>query len=138
MRFLSHFIAGFLLTVALCPPPASAQTAEQFVQRSKQVYAVRDCKDPGNPDEIVVCGSGAASDRYRLPLPQEPEALPAYSRRLGDIPRANSEVAPLAPCGIFEGQRRCTKVESAEFGYGNGRDPISAALMVADALIDPD
>jgi hypothetical protein len=42
-----------------------------------------------------------------------------------------------APCGIFQGERRCGKREAAQYGYGNGRDPITVAAKVIGALTDP-
>jgi hypothetical protein len=54
------------------------------------------------------------------------------------MPRASAEPLSFAPCGIFEGQRRCGKRESLDYGYGGGRDPLTVAGKLVTALTDPD
>ena len=73
------------------------------------------CSDPAATDEIVVCG--ARQDRYRLPLPVE---RPSAARGRREAPTGTAALTPAAPCGIFEGQRRCSKKEAAQYGYGTG------------------
>lgn len=60
-------------------------------------------------------------------------------------PEARSDAAsgmaaltPAAQCGIFTGQRRCTKREAARYGYGDGRNPITMLARLAKQVVDPD
>lgn len=91
------------------------------------------CKDETVEDEVVVCGRGR--NLYRLPLPNERPQLP---RTGGEGPSGAAALTAPGPCGIFAGQRRCSKREAEEFGYGKGRDPISVAIKVVQKLADPD
>lgn len=93
---------------------------------------VERCHSASDGAEIVVCGG--RRDRYRLPLPDErgqPEAR-------GDAASGMAALTPATPCGIFAGQRRCTKREAARYGYGEGRDPITMLARLAKQAIDPD
>lgn len=92
---------------------------------------------PAKPehDEIVVCG--AAADRYRLPLPDERESRPPERARGELLPATEAFVSP-GRCGIFAGDRRCSKAEAAQFGYGNGHDPLSVLVKLGTKLLDPD
>jgi hypothetical protein len=47
-------------------------------------------------------------------------------------------ITPTAPCGIFAGERRCSKREAAQYGYGEGRDPITVLTRLAKRALDPD
>lgn len=91
------------------------------------------CADTASSEEIVVCG--ARLDRYRLPLPVE---RPSAEWGRGEAQTGMAALTPAAPCGIFAGQRRCSKKEAAEYGYGQGRDPLTVAVKVAGKLLDPD
>lgn len=91
------------------------------------------CSQSTSSGEIVVCG--ARQDRYRLPLPVE---RPSAERERGQAQTGTAALTPAAPCGIFEGQRRCSKKEAAQYGYGNGRDPITALSRVAGKIFDAD
>ena len=86
--------------------------------------------------DIVVCGSSRDKERYRLPLPNERPAVD--TRHPGDAPNGMTALTPVAPCGMFAGQRRCSKAEAAQFGYGKGRDPLTLVVRLADKIIDPD
>ncbi len=85
----------------------------------------------GDDSEVVVCARGA--DRYRLPLPVE---RPLSDRRGGMS--AMAAITPGGRCGVFAGERRCGKAEAAEYGYGQGRDPITAIGRIAGAVLDPE
>lgn len=85
--------------------------------------------------DVVVCGK--RSDRYRLPLPAERD-VPDDRRTVGEPPSPMAAITPNARCGIFAGERRCSKREAAGYGYGNGRDPVTLLGRVADAIVDPD
>ncbi|MDF0545995.1 hypothetical protein PX699_26910 [Sphingobium sp. H39-3-25] len=91
-----------------------------------------------NEAEIMVCGRRRSDDRYRLPLRGERPPSDQLRRHPGEAPRASANAAPLAPCGIFQGQRRCSKTEAREYGYGGGRDPLSATIRLGTLLVDPD
>jgi len=81
--------------------------------------------------EVVVCGRG--TDRYRLPLPVERDAPddPSAGAAAGTGAAART---PRGRCGIFAGERRCGEREAAAYGYGRGRDPITAAVRAARVL----
>jgi hypothetical protein len=84
-------------------------------------------------DDVVVCASRA--DRFRLPLPEERASPEAADHR------AMTGMAALTPatrCGIFDGERRCSKREAEGYGYGRGRDPITVLSRLGAALLDPD
>jgi hypothetical protein len=85
-------------------------------------------------DEIVVCGR--KRDQYRLPLPTERDSSLGPVR--GDAQPGVAALTPAGPCGIFAGERRCSKKEAAEYGYGNGRDPITLLTRLAQKAVDPD
>jgi len=93
--------------------------------------------DTAPGDEVVVCGR-RNHDRYRLPQlgPRGSGVGSGYVR--GEVPRASTDAGPPQPCGIFQGQRRCSREEMAEFGYFQGRDPISLLSNLVTVLIDPD
>jgi hypothetical protein len=88
------------------------------------------CGSVGDGD-VVVCG--ARPDRYRLPLPREAPASDTPSEASG-----MTAITPSCRCGIFAGERRCSKREALAYGYGGGRDPVSVVIGVAKAIADPD
>ncbi|HEU0133908.1 MAG TPA: hypothetical protein VFR28_03725 [Allosphingosinicella sp.] len=94
------------------------------------------CASVASGDDIVVCGRRGAQDRYRLP--QLGESEPPGQRIAGEAPRASAEPLSFAPCGIFAGQRRCSKREALDYGYGGGRDPLTVAGKLITALTNPD
>lgn len=98
-----------------------------------KLSVIATCSDSAVTDEIVVCG--ARQDRYRLPLPVERSSA---ERGRGEASTGTTALTPAAPCGIFEGQRRCSKKEAAQYGYGNGRDPITVLGRIAGKLLNPD
>lgn len=91
------------------------------------------CTGQTSDDEVVVCGN--RRNQYRLPLPSERPPLAATG---GEGPSGTAALTPPGPCGIFAGQRRCLKREAAEFGYGQGRDPLTVAIKIMRKLTDPD
>lgn len=132
-----HFVRVCLtLAAGLASASAAAQSSEpaQGTEWSGtlKLTAPSTCSATGSNSEIVVCGK--RSDRFRIPKEfreQPPSSAPERSRLAlsGD---------DFAPCGIFQGERRCGKREAAEYGYGQGRDPITLAIKVIGALTDPD
>lgn len=95
------------------------------------------CSPVASREEILVCGPRRTNDRYRIPEEfRDPREAGA---RIGGVGSASLDAGvPVAPCGIFEGQRKCDKAEAAEFGWGRGRDPITVAGKIISALADPD
>ena len=91
-----------------------------------------DADDRGR--DIVVCGG--RKDRYRLPLPDERTKTADMPPR--DAPGGMAALTPAARCGIFAGERRCSKREAARYGYGQGRDPITVFSRLATKAMDPD
>ena len=79
---------------------------------------------------------GQRRDRYRLPLPDERGHQGDRAR--GEAPSGMAAITPAAPCGIFAGERRCSKREAAQYGYGEGRDPITVLTSLAKRVLDPD
>ncbi|HYW15841.1 MAG TPA: hypothetical protein VE891_06780 [Allosphingosinicella sp.] len=119
--------------------PASAQTAaEQALANSRLLPLIDPCASGGSAGDIVVCGRHDSQDRYRLPQTGEGEPFAAGRRIPGEAPRASAEPLGFAPCGIFAGERRCSKREMLEYGYGGGRDPLTVAGKLITALTDPD
>jgi len=91
---------------------------------------------PGQQDggEVVVCGRDP--DRHHLPLRRDPVASTDLDRSDGGMGMA--AMTPAGRCGIFAGKRRCGKREAAHYGYGKGRDPITAVTRLARKIGDPD
>lgn len=92
------------------------------------------CDDPAPSDDILVCGQ--RRDPYRLPLPVESALSSDHVR--GEPSSTMAAITPSGPCGIFAGQRRCSKREAAQYGYGNGRDPVTVLTRLAKKIGDPD
>jgi hypothetical protein len=116
---------------------AAGQTvSEQALANSRILPLIDRCAS--GADEVVVCGRRDSQDRYRLPRTGESEPFALGRRIPGEAPRPSAEPLSFAPCGIFEGQRRCGKREALEYGYGGGRDPFSVASKLITALTDPD
>lgn len=91
--------------------------------------------ESGGEDDIVVCGT--RRDRYRLPLPID-DANPADRRVPGEAAAPLSAITPGGACGLFAGQRACSKAEAARYGYGGGRDPVTVLTRLGQKLLDPD
>jgi hypothetical protein len=118
---------------------SGAQTvAERALADSRILPLLESCASSAGGDEIVVCGRRDSQDRYRLPRTGEAEPFAAGRRIPGEAPRPSAEPLGFAPCGIFEGQRRCGKREMLEYGYGGGRDPLTVAGKLITALTNPD
>ena len=118
------------------PLPDTAAFDLAKIKRSHdlgKLSVIARCSESAVKDEIVVCR--APQDRYRLPLPVERSSA---ERGRGEASTGTAALTPAAPCGIFEGQRRCSKKEAAQYGYGNGRDPITVLGRIAGKILDPD
>lgn len=127
------------LTMALQaaqPLPDAAAFDLAKIDKSRELSnlsVIARCSYSVSSGEIVVCG--ARQDRYRLPLPVE---RPSAERGRGEAQTGTAALTSAAPCGIFEGQRRCSKKEAAQYGYGNGRDPITVLSRIAGKIFDAD
>ncbi|HEX8482785.1 MAG TPA: hypothetical protein VF650_12860 [Allosphingosinicella sp.] len=119
-------------------PAAGQSLSEQALANSRVLPSLDPCAPAGRQDEVVVCGRRGDQDRYRLPQLGEAEPFAMGRRIPGEAPRASAEPLGFAACGIFAGQRRCSKREALEFGYGGGRDPLTVAGKLFTALTDPD
>lgn len=95
---------------------------------------IRHCDKRSAGEDIVVCGR--TKDRYRLPLPAERESSDA--RAPGEAPDGMATLTSAARCGIFAGERRCSKREAALYGYGGGRDRITVVTKLVKTAADPD
>lgn len=93
-----------------------------------------DCRVGDAGEEVVVCAR--QRDRYRLPLPSEPNG--GEFDRHADGGTALAALTPSGRCGIFAGERRCGKREARAYGYGAGRNPIAMLTRLGAKLIHPD
>jgi hypothetical protein len=116
-----------------------AQTATEALARAHALTAADACAASGVED-IVVCARDAERDarRYRLPLPEERDPDVGARPPVGEALPAAAETPGKRGCGILAGQRRCSNAERLESGYGGGRDPLTAAIMLGTLLLDPD
>lgn len=124
------------LTIALraTDPVPGAETFDlATISKPIDLSVVRHCSGGRSSGEIVVCGS--RRDRFRLPLPIERE--PSTPVR-GEVQTGMAALTPSGRCGIFAGERRCSKSEAADYGYGNGRDPITVLTRLVTKIGDPD
>lgn len=114
------------------PEGRAEQVGSGAVLEHRVLPGLGTCSPTGEADEIVVCGRRGGGDRYRIPEALRDQAE-AGARIAGDA-RASLDAEPFAPCGIFQGQRKCNKADAAHFGYGNGRDPITVVGKVVAAI----
>lgn len=117
---------------------AMAQTPPPDSVAGFRVLDVLDpCRAAQAAGEIRVCGRRDSS-RYRLPDLGSGRAGAGTSYVRGEVPRASADPTASGPCGIFQGQRSCSKAEMAEFGYGEGRNPVAFLGNVVTRLADPE
>jgi hypothetical protein len=127
---------SFWLTIALQTAEPRPGDAPFDLARSPKPIPrtiVDRCADQRSSDEIIVCGK--RRDVYRLPLPNERDP---QARAPGEAPSGATALTPSGRCGIFAGERRCSKAEAAAYGYGNGRDPVTLLTHLARKVADPD
>jgi hypothetical protein len=126
------------LSIALQASPASPNVSTfdlAHLAEPAPLTALPRCgRDAADDTEVIVCGQ--KRDRYRLPLPTERDPSPGPVR--GEAQSGMAALTPSGRCGIFAGDRRCGKKEAAEYGYGNGRDPITVLSRLARKAVDPD
>lgn len=126
-----------LLIVTLLPaPPAQAQSFDRIIAAAAEREAARNCS-AADAGEILVCGDRDRGERYRLPLPTVRE-VGEQGAVAGEVPAASVQDPFLSGCGIFRGQRRCSKREAEAYGYGRGRDPVTLVGRLVTTLVDPD
>jgi len=128
---------AFAICIAVSSAAIGQARAEDPIANIRILDTLNRC-DTSPTDEIVVCGARRDRDRYRIP-----EIGRGNSARLGDhvrgeAPRASADAAATGSCGIFQGQRRCSRAEMAEAGYGEGRNPITVLGNLLTRLADPD
>lgn len=129
------------LIVALQTTPALSDvknfdlaSIRQLRSATMSVLTVDRCNDDVLGDEIVVCGRKKWN--YRLPLPEE--RISGRDRSGGEAMTGPDALRSAGRCGIFEGERRCNRQEAAQYGYGNGRDPITVLSRIAGKIFNPD
>lgn len=138
---LCGYLSGMLMWLIMAlqaAQPLPDTTAFELSRIDKphaapKLSVIARCEDTASSEETVVCG--ARQDRYRLPLPVE---RPSTERGRDEVQTGMAALTPAAPCGIFAGQRRCSKQEAAEYGYGQGRDPLTLAVKLAGKVLDSD
>ena len=125
-----------LIAAVLAAPPAPAQSFDRILAAAAERAAARSCS-AADAGEVVVCGDRDRGDRYRLPLPTVRE-VGEQGAVVGEVPAPSVQNPFLSGCGIFRGERRCTKREAEGFGYGRGRDPVTLVGRLVTVLVDPD
>lgn len=129
--------ASTLGLLSLSGQVQAQQTAEEVAARARRLTSVDDCLALRDDDEIVVCGRRDTS-RYRVP-PSNSQTLPGDLRaRAGEIPSASADRLAGGRCGIFAGERQCSKAEALQYGYGGGKDPVTALMRIGSELADPE
>lgn len=122
---------------AAAPYPSSVESTVHGAAHFRIIPEADECRSTARGAEIVVCGRRGANDTFRIP--QEFRDQREAGRRIGGIGSASVDPGgPVAPCGVFQGQRKCYKEEAAEYGWGRGRDPITVAAKIISALADPE
>ena len=127
LRSRPVLLIAALLAQAAAPPSDGFDLAR--VGRKDRLAATARC-GAGGADEVVVCARRAERDRLPLPVAPPVDRSPARS--------ATAAITSGGQCGLFEGERRCGKAEAAGYGYGEGRDPLTALGRMADALAGGD
>ena len=94
----------------------------------------RACTRADETADVVVCAR--TDSRHRLPLPADRNTDSRDGPVRGESPRASVDGS--AACGIFAGQRNCTKAEAARYGYGGGRDPVTVGTKLLRRIFDSD
>lgn len=126
-----------LLIVGLLPAlPAQAQSFDRILAAAAEREAARQCST-ADSGEILVCGDRDRDARFRLPLPTARE-VGEEGALIGEVPAPSVQDPFLSGCGIFRGQRRCSKREAEAYGYGRGRDPVTLVGRLVTRLADPD
>ena len=135
MMSLTLLFALQAAVVALHAQPAfDLRTLEPSPDASVSVTQSR-CGTREGDRDIVVCAHNP--DKYRLPLPDQ-NADEIADRVKGEAPSAVAAITPRGRCGMFEGERQCSKAEAARYGYGQGRDPLTLLIQLGSQLIDSD
>jgi len=126
---------AILMLQSAVPHPAPGWSLDTITRPlERALSATPGCAQAGEPDEVIVCAGRA--DRHRLPLPVARDDPTA--RRRGDAPGGLDALTPPTRCGIFSGERSCSKREAAAYGYGEGRDPVSVIGKLVARIADPD
>lgn len=126
-----------VLFAAMVAPPAHAQSIDTILAAAARSEASTTCRETEEDGTILVCGRRDRSDRYRLPLPTQraPGEIGAVA---GEVPPPRVDSPYLGGCGMFAGQRRCSRRESEAYGYGRGRDPVTLVGRLIAKAVDGD
>lgn len=129
------------LLLALQAAPAALEQipfdlASVRAEPAQPQRASHQCAPPSGKDEIVVCGS--RPDRFRLPLREEPVAGLGLGYVSGEAMAPAGVLVPSGGCGIFAGEHPCSHAEAAQYGYGQGRDPLSLLVRLGTKLTNSD
>ena len=127
-------MALWLALIMQATQPMAGTSFDLAPRKPTDLTVVPRCQEVAASEDLVVCGR--RPNRYRLPLPTE--KAPSFDRAHGEAPTGMAALTPSGRCGIFAGERTCNKREAAEYGYGNGRDPITVLRRLAKKVVDPD
>lgn len=133
---------GGAALLAAWPGPGGAQTrpraGEDAVAAARRLFSTG-C-GTGEAGDIVVCGR-SESDRQRVPpSPRRPERGAGGAVVENEMANAFAPAGARHECGIFAGQRRCSKADMERSGWGGGRDPFTVARRIIggpDSVVDP-
>jgi hypothetical protein len=129
-------IASLAIASLILPAPLAAQVPVQGRADLRILSTIDPCLGPRTADEILVCGRRGAEEPYRVPSALRGQAE-AGARIPGTV-AGSVDLPSNAKCGIFAGERRCSKADAAEFGYGKGRDPLTVVTKLVSKVTDPD
>lgn len=124
----------FLLTAAVSF--ASQEATPSQTEPPPRLLLQLDACPRSADDEIVVCARRRGDDRYRIPEMLRGQAV--AGEPIAGVAPKSLDADPFAPCGIFQGERRCNQKEAAHYGYGGGRDPLTVAGRIVSEIVGPD
>ncbi|WP_294335787.1 hypothetical protein [uncultured Sphingomonas sp.] len=128
-------LALMLQSLTLDTPPAQRIDLDRLgppILTAPSLGHGRRC-DTEASDDVLVCTTRA--NRYRLPI--NPSRDDPTERVSGEAPNGLTAMTPPTRCGIFAGERSCSKREAAAYGYGNGRDPLTVLGKIVQKVADP-
>lgn len=126
-------MAGFALwLIAQAATPGEVPAFDLAATRPPATVSLRldRCDPAAEEGAVIVCAN--RDDRFRLPLrdPQNLRAeLPAQA-----LPGGMAALTGGGRCGIFAGERNCSRGEAAAYGYGEGRNPLDFLAKLAKRL----
>ena len=136
LRGARNAAATALIAMIASPPARAGVTAEQALAKARRLIAPPACGTAGDGNEIVVCAR--RTDLYRVPAEIEGGQVGDTRGRAGEVPSASPDRLAGGRCGIFAGERQCSKAEAKLYGYDSTLNPINVLLGLGKALIDPE